>query len=351
MNLLLKYCAVILISCGFWACSTDFDVAADWEEVTIIYGLLDSGEPINYVKINKAFLSENTSALEVAAIPDSLYYEGTLNARLLAYDEFNGIQDEVELSLVTAAEEGIVKEEGLFANQPYFLYKITDALNPAWEYEIIVTTEAGTVTSSRTEVLGDITISQPNTLIEISLLGENINTAWDYNALAPVHDMDIYFNFFEERLMPNGSIENNFRSIKWDIFKNLVANNNRDGLRVEYQIKVEQLFNFLLQNLSTSDSIEQRYFQSMDFVLHSATEDFYRFNLVASAQLGLTSSNNTLEYTNIENGLGIFASRYTKVVDNVKLRPQSIDLLACQALTSELKFAVSEGTPTFPDCQ
>ena len=57
----------------FAACSTDFNINADWQEITVVYGLLNQKETTHYIKINKAFLGEG-NALTMAQIEDSSSY-------------------------------------------------------------------------------------------------------------------------------------------------------------------------------------------------------------------------------------------------------------------------------------
>ena len=65
-KLICFFLAVTLI----FSCETDFDVNADWQEVTILYGLLDQNSEIQFIKINKAFLGRD-DALGMASISDS----------------------------------------------------------------------------------------------------------------------------------------------------------------------------------------------------------------------------------------------------------------------------------------
>ena len=63
-----------MIALGMGSCSEDFDIAAPYKDITVVYGLMNIGEPVQYIRIQKAFLDPNKSALEVAKIPDSNYY-------------------------------------------------------------------------------------------------------------------------------------------------------------------------------------------------------------------------------------------------------------------------------------
>ncbi len=66
------------------ACSTDVDLYADYKNITVVYGLLDSDKDTNYVKINKAFLGPG-NALEIAMIEDSCNYPYKLDAKIVEY--------------------------------------------------------------------------------------------------------------------------------------------------------------------------------------------------------------------------------------------------------------------------
>ena len=67
----------------FSACETDFDVNAEWEETTVVYGLLDAGEgkETQKIKISKAFLG-NMDAYQMAQYADSINFD-TANICLL----------------------------------------------------------------------------------------------------------------------------------------------------------------------------------------------------------------------------------------------------------------------------
>ena len=65
----------LIILTVFSSCETEFNVNADWKEVTVIYGLLDQSQDKQYIRINKAFLDPNQNAFDVAKDFDSIYFE------------------------------------------------------------------------------------------------------------------------------------------------------------------------------------------------------------------------------------------------------------------------------------
>ena len=67
-------CLIICISL-FSACENEVDLTADFRNIPIVYGLLNHGDSINYIRIQKAYLpADGESALDVALNPDSLFY-------------------------------------------------------------------------------------------------------------------------------------------------------------------------------------------------------------------------------------------------------------------------------------
>ena len=61
----------------FYSCETDFETNAEWEDITVVYGLLDQRDSVQYIKINKAFLGDG-DALMFAKIPDSINYDSLI---------------------------------------------------------------------------------------------------------------------------------------------------------------------------------------------------------------------------------------------------------------------------------
>lgn len=334
----------------FSSCSTDFDIASDWKEITVIYGLLNAGDTAQYVRVNKAFLSENTSALEIAPIADSLYHNPPAQVQLKRIDASNNVLQTLTMQRVNAAAEGIVKDNGLFATSPYYLYKTNAPLNPDFKYRIEVTTPENKVITAETDVIANFDAIRPDPEFDISLLSENYTFRWSPSDEVGIYDMDMYVRFDEQRIAPSGSIVTEPRTIKWNVFSNLNRETSIETGKVNYDLNIDAFFAFLNQNLSDVDSVEYRYFKGFDFFIHAGSNELKTYNDVSFAQFGVTASQILLEYTNINGGLGLFASRYSKQILNVKLSNQSLDLLACDPRTKALKFASSPGNPAFPDC-
>src|SRR6185436_14280650 len=94
----------------------------------------------------------NTSALTIAQIPDSLYYND-LSVELQEYANGN-LVNTTQLDKVDGNLEGLVKDTGIFANSPNILYKTMQPLNPNSYYNLVITKpDNGTQTTASTAII------------------------------------------------------------------------------------------------------------------------------------------------------------------------------------------------------
>ncbi|MGB0431917.1 MAG: hypothetical protein ACPGLV_15690, partial [Bacteroidia bacterium] len=92
---------------GFASCETDFEVNAEWKEIGLAYMILDGGDSVQYLKLNKLYQNTDGNANEIAQIEDSIYFDDeNISARLIEG------QNTIPLYRVKIAG----KSDGVFAN-------------------------------------------------------------------------------------------------------------------------------------------------------------------------------------------------------------------------------------------
>ena len=64
-----------------YSCEEDFEINAPYQDITVVYGLIDQGQDTIFLKINKAFLGDG-NVLEMAKIEDSSEYVNGLEATI-----------------------------------------------------------------------------------------------------------------------------------------------------------------------------------------------------------------------------------------------------------------------------
>ena len=75
---MLKYSILFQILLGFFlvsSCNEDFQLTEPWKDIPVVYGMLNRFDSAQYIRLEKAFVSEDLSARELAKYPDSIYYK------------------------------------------------------------------------------------------------------------------------------------------------------------------------------------------------------------------------------------------------------------------------------------
>src|SRR5688572_25735004 len=101
----------------FASCDNELIVTDEWKDIPVVWGLLNESDTAHYIRVEKAFLDPTTSALDIARIPDSLYYDNALvSLRRISTGQI------FPLERVNGDLEGYPREGGVFAETPNYLY-------------------------------------------------------------------------------------------------------------------------------------------------------------------------------------------------------------------------------------
>ena len=104
-----------------FSCETDFDVNANWKDVTIVYGLIDPNNEDQLIKINKAYLGQG-DAIQMASISDSTNYDPSnliVKIHRVREQVFNTYDT---LSTVVLTDTVLEKDDGLFSTDDNIIY-------------------------------------------------------------------------------------------------------------------------------------------------------------------------------------------------------------------------------------
>ncbi|HUM46056.1 MAG TPA: hypothetical protein PLD84_03945 [Chitinophagales bacterium] len=332
--------AATLVSTFLYSCKTDFDVTSDWEDIAIVYGLLDPTDTAQYIKINKAFLDKSVSALVIAQNPDSLYYQN-ITVQLQQFQN-SVLKKTIDLVKVDGNLEGFVKDTGIFANSPNFLYKTAELLDQNSSYHLLITeSDNGKVISAVTEIINDFAVLRPTSSQKVNFFpGDNYNGQFVSAKDGKIYGLIVRFNYREVNSADPSIFTDKY--IDWEIFTNKRSNTTAGGQTMDYDISGDGFYSFVNSQLQ-DDATIYRQALDFDFMFSVGGETLDTYNQVAIAQQGLTSGNIQPEYTNVENGLGLFSSRFYKTIFNVPIDDHTIDTLACSEVTRHLRFENTEG--------
>ena len=308
----------------FTSCDTDFDVNANWEEVTVVYGLLDAGDEnkTQVIKINKAFLGK-MDALQMAQYSDSVnFIPKNLDVNIYRIKNGNVI-DSIVLDTTIIIKNSLASngiDQGIFSvdNNIIYTFENNNFLNSNSEYEIMIKNNlTGNEVSSSSNIISgfdfDMGNGYPFGFIKTWIPGSpsatefaSANLAWgqNYPDKGEQYQIDLIFNYKENNIA------------KDLIYTSLVLEGTS-----QYAFEGEKFFNFLKNELS-QDPLIEREFLSIDLVMTVGSEDLKTYRIINEEITGIVQERP--QFTNINNGIGLFSSRFTKTRKGFDLADRTI---------------------------
>ena len=300
---------LLLFSVFFLSCETDFDVNAEWQDVTVVFGLLDPNNEDQLIKINKAFLGPG-DALQMASVADSTNYdpsEITVKLHRVRQQSFSGYDT---LASVILSDTLLEKDEGLFSTEENIIYTFKKPssfynTNSLYLLDILNENTQERITSE-TEIINTFSFESLNPSFEWGLYNGELpdslkfrtkNIEWQKSPNGLIYQLDIVINFLEN---------NDTVNLVWS--QPLVEYTSGN---MSLQIKGEQFFQFLVNNLD-NNTVKQ--FLDLDLVMTIGTVELKTYMDVNKPFSGIVQERPT--YKNINNGIGLFSSRFT--YDDIK---------------------------------
>jgi len=328
----LAICTLILSSC-----SEKFKVAAPYKSITVAYGLMDMSDTAHYVRIEKAFLDENKSAITMAQNPDSSYFP-QLSVTIRKVN--NGvIVSNISLTRVDLANEGYPKDSGAFSKSVSYAYKFNDKLDPSYNYRLVIYNNAsGETDSAETPI-----ISSDPAVFRVPLfdnLSDTISIAkttagHNFNLLITPPPNTAIFQatmrfFYVDKSTVDGSEKEKY--VDW-----IIGTETTDASKtVVIKTPNIEFYSFLRDAIGPPSFGIERYLDSMNLFITAATPTLYNYMLITEAQnSGLTSFEIKPNYTNMQgtNVLGLFTSRVVIKYYRMHLDQESLDSLEISPIT------------------
>jgi len=356
----------------FFSCENDLKVNAEWQDIPVIYGILDPGSYYednneHYIRIQKSFLG-NLAASEMAQQSDSIYYNNNNIEVTVERIEDNNVLETFILEPVF----DIIKEDGYFSNENHQVYKFNEELtvdgDPLNEYRIsFYNSNHQTESSSITKIVEPIRIrkyptsnpTNPNPLIGDIQFGEDnpqefikdINIKPSKNA--KMYSLSLRFNYieFNTQFQTRDTLH-----VDWTFSPKTATEFQLSGgpttSDIEFNINVNDFYKYLASTLNQPDNNTYRYpigvyyqgtdgaqipgikYPCIELYFEALNLDLYNY-IISSSDPGLVE--NRPVFNNITNGAGLFASKSSHNV-TLKFDNSSNDSLSFGRFTKDLNF-------------
>ena len=325
-------CAVLL----FPTCDNELDLTTPWEDIPVVYGLLSIEDTVHYVRVEKAFLDAETSALELATIADSIYYGPEVTVSLRR--ESTG--QTFEMDRIDGATVGIPRAEGIFANTPNIIYALDAEVIDLQANEqvtlIIDRPGAGEATATTTmlgvvdkgangppAVAGNAVTFTENGVQTFSLRTTEAARVYETKMLIRVREF------------VNG-ISQGDKLIEWQLESQIRADDN-DQSSIFYDVDNNGFFSALSSGLEVDSDIE-RDIVELVYIIIGGSQELDDFLSISSANTGITSAQERPTFSNLEGGEGIFGSIYRFELGNIGVSNNTLFELRDNPITSGLNF-------------
>jgi len=326
------------------SCSEDFEVAAPYRPVTVVYGMMDMRDTAHYIRIQRTFLDENKNAFDMAKVSDSNFYkESDLDVVIKEYSGGSMVGSPVALQRVDMTAEGYPKNGGTFFTSPNYAYKFKSALNPAHTYRLVINNKVNNMMDS-----AEIRIVDANKLALFG--GDSVQRAVKFASVT--NGEKTYFTLDQAVVGTVDYVEVLVR-FKWDEIETATGNVTKDSADFPFatvsgdaikQLKIEtesaRMLNFLINAMGNAAPGYQRKMDSCDVFLYGYGREYYDYVTTTQIQSsGLTADQIKPVFTNIKGKdvFGLFTSRTNKKYVRNAIDDATMKVLMTGAQTTGLK--------------
>jgi hypothetical protein len=313
------------------ACSNDFDVTTDWTEIPVVYAILSPTDTAHYIRVEKAFLDPVKGAPEIAKIADSLYYPENA-IRVFLVRELNG--DRMQLTRVDGAREGIVRKTGVFAASPNWLYKLptinNGKINGGERYRLeIERTDGKPKVTAHTKLPADIIFNSPNPAQFPRIISfkdtSGIDLQWRTDTFGLFNNVSMRIKYQEQDA--NGGVVAR-RSFIWKAAEKIKRTNIAGPSFLNRTTLLQSRFFKVLQDSIPAIAPGRfRYFEQGELIIETGGYEIGQLLDVQAVATGLTGAEIIPTYSNISEGYGIFSSKSTSILTNVKFSPETVETM------------------------
>jgi hypothetical protein len=229
----------------FSSCSNELVLTADYQENAVVYALLDPGQSMQFVKINRVFTNPGAKASDIAKIADSLYFDSL--APMLVELENGSVRRSIPLFRANV----LLKDSGIFAQSPNYLYVTKEQIFSYFTYRLdlwlpktkrYITATTNMVYMTATTFYLPVNLNQR--IFNIPL-NDRFSLIFQTGRNGKVYDAFFNFNFME--IQKSDTNVKAIKTVKWRILSSYRTMDDQFVEIVNEKIPGRQ-FDYILRN-------------------------------------------------------------------------------------------------------
>lgn len=287
----------------FTGCSEEIDLTAPYQETCAIYGLLNTNDSIQFVRVSKAFLGDG-NVFVMAQQYDSVNYANILQVYLQRL--VNGVvRDSFPLTRI----DTIPKDSGTFYYPGQVLYALDRPVrDDGSQYRLtVINTQTGYRASSTTDIIPDINVDVPSAADADFATRLPITYNYLPTDYSKIHDMEIIFRYRE--ISSSGSVS--YHQVLIPFNEKLTGNSLLSP--IEFQYYRPDFFVTLGQVIPVDPTVTRRVdnlpngAKAVEYRFYCGSEDLYTYYQLTRPSEGIAQDRPL--FTTVDNGVGLFTSR------------------------------------------
>ena len=315
-------CALILSI----SCNNKLDVYAPPKEIMVVYALLNSSDSVHYIKVNKAFVSENSNAVELAKEPDALFFD-SLKVELISHSDGS--------RYLFTKDSSIKKDSGAFSHVVNYLYKSNVPLVEGHTYKVLVTNPlTGNQAEGITRIVHSPSEKTPSRN-PISINNFSITPAtsflvsYEAGQSSKIYDITLRM-FYDETDATTGITRRD--TLNWRFASGKFVTSRLINIRIPGQL----FYDYVGSNIPIAGPKISRKAIALEFEYWAGDENLATYIDAFNGSVGIVQKKN--DYTNVQNGYGIVASRNRYTITGTMISKDIRDNLEVNPSTTVLNF-------------
>lgn len=336
MKKLLGLLSVLMLMAS---CDNDFNVNDDWEDVTVVYALLDPAANVNWVRVERGYLGTAPASASFGN-PDSLYYD---SLEVILEEVRNGsVVRTLNLEKDTETKS---LEPGLFTTDGYRLYKTTAKLDDQAVYNLIVKKPGTTFPDAKasTELVeatensfSGFRFKSPRPVGNPPRFTGTVE--WFESENAAIYEVDIYFTYKEMEIATR-EVEKHTVKIDYDLLEGASI----QGSEIRSRRTLNDFYSEVAKAVPEKEGV-MRFYDRMRIDVWAGGEDLAKYIQLNKPLSGINESKP--EFPGIEQGIGLFSSRTRIVLEDIFLGDRVEESYYLDELLCDRDFAVLESVDT-----
>lgn len=326
---------------SLYACDNELEIGSNYKKCLVIYGLLNLKDSTQYIRVQESYYSKD-DGMFAAGIIDSICPKPE---DIEIYMEVLNNEEVIDGPIYLEYVENYPKDSGLFANSRNLVYRFKQALIPHYTYRLHVYDKTSGIRAiGTTDLLGGR-----------NYLYSYCESRYYMSTYYPVENIENYqfFDYFSniegqvKRFLYKEFINEKeyLRYVDCKPFQDLKTAGNspvNDSMGCQFS---DTYLQFLAEHIPIIEGVTREIVGVDQIVtLPDKNVDFYFSNC----------NNDDLfhyleDFSNIENGQGLFASKYYLTFFAQRLFPATIDSVAYGRFTGHLGFKGYYDTEKYKD--